>query len=84
MSCLFFSRDAAVAEKLQGLGLQILVVNHRISGEKFLVDANISVKSLNYNDVDLTTVSVVFADFNTIDPKDFDTMNLIRFYLTSN
>lgn len=76
MNCLFFSSDIAIAEKIQGLGFQILA---RKSDGKTLRDANVDANDLLLSSVDLSTVSVVYADRTSIDPKDVDSIHLIRF-----
>jgi len=79
MSCLFFSKNTAIADKFQSLGLELLV---RKSDGKILHEANIVAKVLQFNDIvqlDFSTISVVYADLTDIDPRDTDSINLIRF-----
>jgi len=79
MSCLFFSKNTAIADKFQSLGLELLV---RKSDGKIFHEANIVAKVLQLNDIvqlDFSTISVVYADLNDIDPRDTDSINVIRF-----
>ena len=81
MNCLFISRNTAIAEKFQQLGLKLLA---RKSDGKILHEANIISKILqNDTVVDVSTLSVVYADLNDLDPTDLDSINLIRFDLLS-